>query len=543
MRVDTYTKEYLPSRPGVPDDDRYHGVIELRDGQGRLVGEVGDYEDASFLFDSSAKSVEGSSISIPGSSPYARIFMRANRQILLVHFMLYRGKNLVKLWTGRVERSSRKNDRGVSSVSVELISDKAWLQYIMCWSAPFGPLEFQAPKKEDKGGPAINTMKQYAVNNLIRIQGSWWNPISMADMAYKSTYMERPGSWSTLEEFMPIMQVVPTTKAEDTSPTIFLSAKMDSVADVWDQACRDHNLLPEVKFHVPGRDTLPDRLKMSGSGIWIDIKDKDVTRARSEKKGFFEQITKEIGIFVRGLFGRYDSPVELDSTNPESMLDYFGRDPADKWVIFRESDEHTFQRETSAFAPTSVRSIAGGKAPQALNKGIELLANTAIRLALAAIGIVFGDLISGELDDILFAYQKADDNNLREYLGKYAFFEDFAASGTTAYTFDSAQALRLARFNATGYKTATYTIDGNAALPFRIFEDFDLLDPVAWEDGDEGRLFAERLKEVTVKLDRENGVTFDVALGESERPEEPWAIQARRNDMMKQWIKSALFLD
>lgn len=543
MAQDIYEKAYQPIRPGVPDSERYHGVIELRDGQGRFLGEVGDYEDANFIFDSAAKSVEGSSMSLPGSSPFARMFMRANRQVLLVHFMLYRGTNLVKTWTGRVERSVRKNDRGASSVSVEMISDKAWLQYILCWSAPFAPLSFQAPKTEDKMGPAINIMKQYAVNNLIRIQGSWWNPISMIDMAQKSTYMERPNSWGTLETFMPIMQVVPTSRAEDTSPNIFLSAKMDSVADVWDQACRDYNLLPEVKFHVPGRDTLPERIKMSGSGLWIDIKDKDVTRSRSTKAGFFEQITKEIGIFVRGLFGRYDSPVEFDSNNIESMLDYFGRDPADKWVIFRESDEHSFQRETSAYAPTSVRSIAGGQAPQALNKGVELLVNTTIRLALAAVGIVFGNLISGELDDILFAYQKADDNDLRDYLGKYAFFEDFSTNGTTAYTFDSAQSLRMARFNAAGYKTATYTIDGNASLPFRIFEDYDLLDPVAWEDGDEGRMFAERLKEVSVNLSREDGVTFDVSLGENERPEEPWAIQQRRNDMMKQALKSALFLN
>ena len=542
MNEDIFDKSFTPSRPGVPDDDRYSISIELRDGTGRFLGEVGDYEEASFVFDADAKSVESSSFSVPGKSPYARALMRANRQILLVHMMIYRGRNLVKTWTGRVDRAVRTSDRGVSSVNVELISDKAWLQYIMCWSAPFAPLSFQAPKTEDKLGPAIAMMKQYAVNNLIRIQGTWWNPISMADMAYKSTYMERPDSWKTLESFMPIIQVVPTRISEDTTPNIFLSAKMDSVADVWDQACRDYNLLPEVKFHVPGRDTLPSRIAMSGPGIWIDIKDKDVTRARGVKANFFWEITKEIGIFIRGLFGRYDAPFELDSSNRESMLDYFGRDPADKWVIFRESDEHSFQRETSSYAPTSTSSIVGGKAPQALNKGIELVVNTMIRLAMGAIGIIFGNLISGELDDILFAYQRADDKDLRTFLGDFAFFEDFS-SGPTAYTFDSAQALRLARHNATGYKTATYTIDGNASQPFRIFEDYDLLDPVAWEDEDEGRLFAERLKEVTVNVSRSDGVTFDISLGDSQRPEEPWAIQARRNDMMKQWIKSALFLD
>lgn len=543
MNIDEFTKGYLPSRPGIPDDSKYHVDVELRDGAARFLGILSDFESSSWTFDSDANSSEGSTISLPGNSPWARTFMRANRQILLVHMVLYRGEKQIKRWTGRVDRSVRKNEGRLSTVTVELVSDKTWLQYIQCWSAPFAPLWIQAPKKEDKLGPAIHTMKQYAINNLIRFQGDHFAGGNMLSMAQRSTYQNSPTMWKSLEPFMPVIQVVPTMKSEDTSPTVFLSARMNSVGEVWDQVAADHNLLPEVKFHIPGRDPLPERISMSGPGIWIDVKDKDLARARGEKKGFFEQLTSELSIFIRGLFGRYDAPTVIDGTDVEVLKDYFGRNPSDKWVIFRSSEEHVFMRETSSYAATSISSIVGGKAHDALNKGLELVVNTMIRLALAAIGIVFGNLLSGELDDILFAYQKADDKNLSEMQGKFAFFEDFSANGTTAYSFDSAQALRLARHNATGYKTATFTIDGNASLPFRIFEDYDLLDPVAWEDDDEGRIFAERLKEVVVNVDREDGVSFDAALGEATRPEEPWAVQARRNDMMKRWIQSALFLD
>ena len=38
MNEDIFDKSFTPSRPGVPDDDRYSISIELRDGTGRFLG-------------------------------------------------------------------------------------------------------------------------------------------------------------------------------------------------------------------------------------------------------------------------------------------------------------------------------------------------------------------------------------------------------------------------------------------------------------------------------------------------------------------------
>lgn len=537
--MDEFYNSYEPIRGNEPRDNEYTVRIEVRDGQGWFLGELGDFIDARFEFEAEADNVEASKITIPGSSPWARIFMRANLSVLLVHGVLYRGKKPVRVWTGRVERSSRKREDHQSTVTVDLVSDKIWLKYIHCWSAPFSTLAIQAPKVNTKIGTAIHQMKKYAIDNLLRYQD---HGLSYVQMVANSEYQSRPSQYGSVHTYMHPITVVPTDPNTDTSPIVVLGARMHSLAELWSEVAKDYNLLPKVHFHVPGRDIPPPNVTMPAEGIWIDIIDKDIARSRKTKESFFKSITKEIGVFIRGLFGRYDTPVTVDAYSISSLQNFFGDRPNDPWVIFRDSDEHWVQLETNSYSPMSTTSIAGGKAQEALNKGIELAVNTLIKLALAAVGVVFGDLISGELDDILFAYQRAHDKDMRNALGKYALYEDFDASGVTAYSMDAVQKLRTSRYTNAGYRTAAFNGTLGQFPPFRPFEDFDLLDPVGWEDADEGRILTERVKSISFSEDR-SGVQFEVRVGEADRPEEPWAVQARRNDMFKQGIRTALFMD
>lgn len=537
--MDEFYNIYQPSRSNEPRDDEYWVRIEVFDGHATFLGEVGDFIDCNFAFSSAADDVEASTLTIPGSSPWSRIFMRANLSVILVHSALYRGKKKVKQWTGRVERSVRKRDNRQSTVSVDLVSDKIWFKYIVGYSAPFSSLAVQIPKTNTKFGTAIHEMKKFAIDNLLRYQPSSLNGVQKV---WESNYQLRPERYSEIHTFMNPIMVVPTDPKKDTSPMVVLQSRMDTLAEIWTEVANDYNLLPTITFHVPGRDTLPAGVTMPRKGLLIDIVDKDITRARGQREDFFKAITKEIGVFIRGLFGRFDAPVSVDTYNPTSLRYFFGDRPDDPWVIFRDSDEHWVQLETSSYSPMSTTSIAGGKAHDALNKGLELVVNTAIKLALASIGIVFGNLLSGELDDILFAYQKAEDKDMRRMLGPYALNEDFEAAGTTAYSFDAVQKLRMSRFTNMGYRTAGFSGTLGQFPPFRPFEDFDLLDPVGWEDNDEGRILTERVKSISYSKDR-SGVQFEVRVGEDGRPEEPWGVQVRRNTMFKQGIKAALLLD
>ena len=242
--------------------------------------------------------------------------MRANRQILLVHVLIYRDDKMIKMWTGRVDRAVRSMEGKQGKINVELISDKAWLNFIMAWSAPFGPLWLQAPKKQVKVGKAIGVMKQFLIDNLLRLQNRFevLNPV----LTTVSTYQEIPLLWKTVQEYMWPLIVVPTPLLTDTSPIVALTVQMTPMSEVWHEVCKDYNLLPVIKYHVPGRDDPPPHITMTRPGLVFDIQDKDKARVQGDLS-ILGEIVKEAGIFIRGLFGRYDSPPVLDTKNVDQL--------------------------------------------------------------------------------------------------------------------------------------------------------------------------------------------------------------------------------
>lgn len=536
-----YTQaEYFEEGSPVGNPSHYTSSVELQNGWGEIIGEIGDFDDLDLVWSSEAADVEASSITIPASSPWTTTVMQANRRLFRLYITIYRDGKRINTWTGFVERAVRTMEHRSGKVNLELVSDKAFLNYVMAWSAPFAPLWIQAPKKQIKVGKARGVMKQFLIDNLLRLQNpaSALNPI----LAYQSTYQENPSLWGSVEQYMWPFHVVPTPLLSDPSPIVALIVQMTPMAEVWQEACKDYNLLPLVKFHIPGRDPDVPNITVSRPSIVFDIIDKDMKRSQGGSNIIIE-IIGEFVTFIRGMFGRYDALPIIELTDEVNMANWFGTEPDNAWPIFRTGDQAWFRYEIAAYPPTVSSSIAGGKSQEFLSNSLKFLGNGLIRHALALVGVGFkGNFITNELDDILFAYQRSNDKSMRPELGPFLAYEEFVGGGTTAYSFDSAQALRLARHNAVGYKTATFSGDGRAALPFRPFEDFELLDPVAWEDPDDGTLRPERIKEINYKETRA-GVGWDFRIGEINRPEEPWAIQTRRNAMFQQAILTAINAD
>lgn len=529
---------------GVPDfgtnPSEYTIEVTLQDGWGRTLGEIGDYESVDLAFTSLADDVEASNITIPASSAWSRTLMRANRTLIRVSITIRRDGKRIKKWTGMVERCVRSMEHRQGKISVEMVSDKIFFRYINAWSAPFAPLWLQLPKKRLMLGRAIPTMKQFLIDNALRLQNRRpeLNPI----LAAMSTYQHQPSLWGTIENYLWPLIVVPTDNRDDNSPIVALQARMTPIDALWSQVAKDYNLLPTISWYVPGEDETPPKITVSKPSLVVDILDKDKARAQKDPS-LIVDIAKEAWVFIRGLFGRYDALPVVDLSQETELLKWFGQREDDAWPIFRTSEDNWFAYEVSSYAPTASTSIAGGKSQDFLNDGIKLVGNGLIRHSLALVGIgLKGNFIANELSDMLLAFQAAHDPSMRETLGPLTLFEEYLGEGTTAYSFDSAQALRLARHNAIGYKTATFQGDIVTVLPFRPFEDIDLLDPCAWEDPDEDRLVPERLKSISMSASA-SGVEWQFRLGEIERPEEPWAIQLRRNEMFKQAINTALLVD
>lgn len=513
----------------------YSLQLEIRDGVGNLLGEVTDWVDLDFNWSSESDDADTSSFSITGSSIWYRPLMRANVELFLVRLKVFRGDTLVKRWTGRIDRVKRSAEGPQKKVDVELLSDKIWLKYILAWPSPFNFLNVQFPKNDIRFGPAIQVMKEYAVRNLVRLE---WNARNLIDNHKRARGFlnDKFLQLDALRGGMHPVFVAPTKR--DTSPPVSLVAQMTPLDELYSEVCKDYNILPEVYLWVPGDD--PDLWfgNPTRPTVIIDFIDKDRGRATGfDQKNFGREIAHEIGTFIRGLFGRYDVPPTLrPNLDIDEFKKFFGTDDEAKWVIFRDSDEHWSNVEMSVFAPRSTNSITGGKSNQYLNTGIALVVRTLIQEAVRALGIglsAVSNWITGELSDILFAFQQAKDDKLREALGPFSLFEDYNGKGSTAYSRDAAQAIRVQRYEALGYKTAQFTGNVSSFAPFRVFEDFDILDPVGFEDAESDMIIPERIKKINMKADRSSGVQFEIRLGESERPEEPFAIQQRRNQMFQ----------
>lgn len=513
----------------------YKVVIEVRNGNGRLVGVCGDWVEGAIAFNADASDVESSSFTVPASSPWASTFMRANRRLILIHVLIYRnGVQVTKMpWTGRIDRAVRRVEGGQGEVDVEIVSDKLVLKHLMAWSNPGEDLWIQAPKEAIYTGKVVHTLKRIASDNLLRYTGN--QPF----VGTSEVWMDRPAEWATIDDKMPQIVVSPTSKSEDLTPEIVTQVAMTPMDEVWQQSCKDYNLVPSATMYVPGRDTPPDRLTLAKPTIILNIEDKDKARTRPESRPRWQVAVSSVGGFIRGLFGQFDTPDPIDVSSPEQLKDFFGHQATDPWVIFRDSDQHWSSMEVASYSPAASDSISGGQSQGFLNKGVQLIFNMLINSAFASIGLGFlGIDVGGTFDNVLFAYQRARDKDMREFFGDFTLLEEFTGSGTTAYSFDAAQDLRMSRYNAVGYQTAMFTGDMAAFKPFLPFEDFDLLDPVGWEDSLEDKVFTERVKQITVSFSRERPIAFEVRLGELDRPEEPGAIAQRRHESIVRAINT-----
>ena len=538
----------LTAKPGYESTVKngYRFEIEVFSGDGVYLGEIGDYDDLQIEFSSEITDYDTGSFAIPSTSIWAPFFNGIQGQIVLIHILISDDDGVCKKWTGRVDDVQYGAEWSPTKTTINIISDKIWYKHIICWSAPFSPIGIQAPKRRVKTGPAISQMKQFIIDNLIRIQAP---NLSGLQQARLSTYNNNPGEFPNVKDIMTPVVMPSISDQVDTSPVVALMAQMTPADELCHEVCKDYNLLPSAEMIVPGRDPKPDWYtgNLDKPLVVLDIVDKDLSRTRSQWQSKWKALSKEALVFVRGLFGRYDAPPPtlIKVSNTEQLKQFFGDNPTtDPWVIFRRSHEHWGKYSYRIVAPRAVKSIAGGKSQDFLNKGISLLINTAIKGALSMIGLAFvGDIITGELDDILLAYQVADDNFMRENLGKFALPESYDGKGVTAYSFDSTQALRTGRIENLGFYVGEFTGGLSAFKPFKIFRDFDLLDPVGWESDDGETIYTERIKKIAVQHNRGAEPQFEINVGRNERMDDPMELTQRQQARFSVAIKAAFNVD
>lgn len=491
-------------------------TIEVRRGMMELEGYIGDHIEAEFEF---VENEQGPArIELPRNSIWAPVMNKLDQENIFIHAQVNG-----EWWTGRVDRVRKRKRGKIRTIILECVSDFVWLEAMFAWSAPHRPLGFQAPRQDIRIAPAKTLVSSYIFSTIWRLQaGGGRFPVGLLNNAEKQ--------WPRISRYMQPCVMLPHDPNLDGSRWSTLLARMTSLKDLFQQLLKDEHLVLIARAFIPGRDPQPHpTITLDKPCIYFDIKDNRKRQGSTGNiwEGLFHTIVDTLDPILSPIIGLFTG-----TSDKYSLSKFFGTDPTDPWVVFRDDEDSDIEEsEVVINSLQAVTGIVGGHSPDWVNKGITLLINSAIQGLLSAIGIGFlGNLISGELDDIVMAFQSATNHAYKKQFGIFALPEAFEGSGTTAFTFDAVQGLRRLMFEIAPSRSFHVSIaDG---MPFQPFVHFNVGDPVGWED--EEMIYTDYVRRIVVTDNRSSRAKIRITIGNEDDAEEPMAEVMRRISGVKQ---------
>jgi hypothetical protein len=213
-----------------------------------------------------------------------------------------------------------------------------------------------------------------------------------------------------------------------------------------------------------------------------------------------------------------------------------GAAPAPPKVIWWQGQYAGMNTTDLTFHKGAVKTImTGGKSPTIVNEAQTF----AIRYALAQLSSVidmvfFGayqtpgspgldNLYQGQLDNILFAWQRFTDPIRALFSGDFAWNEHFEKGSGTAYVLASILTLRAGNFKTREYASfKATTLNGH---PWLANVDFFLGDRVGFEE--EVVIYVDQVTSIKYEWDRQKAMTVTVTIGEDRDKQDPFAAAFR----------------
>jgi len=514
-----------------------------------MQGYCADYVTATIEF--ARNRVGTGEIVLPGDSEFGPMFMRCTDEVVPITVNYNNRK-----WSGRVDTCQRIWDGNGLQFVATLVDEWAWLQSILCWPSPFAPLQAQLPKAMIAVGPAITCIKSYLIANLMRLQIPLWqvlNNISIGGLISAVGGGFTPSYWSGQDPDRPNnpvqwteglvnraawpVAVKPVNPLTDTSKWTAMVARMVDAETLFTDILKDEGLMLTADLFIPGEDEPIPGLTLTRPTIVLDVVD---------LSGF----VGETGTAIDGLkrtiveFGSNGTKVIRPYTGPASDAykepGFFGQDYQEPWVTFWEGQHSGIRRSVvTAHHPIAKYVIVGGRSPGWLNKGINLLIESALSAILAFVGLsgIAPTILNGILDDVFLAFDRYYDRRRVESLGPYGFYEYYAPGGQVAYSLSGIINGLSAIHDTRGYESYQFDIDDRAPYQFGVH--MDIGQPVAVESG--GKLYLQYLESARITDSRTERVATKLAIGDPSAEEDPNAKMARRLKRLGSLV-NAMFL-
>lgn len=421
-------------------------------------------------------------------------------------------------WPGKVTtvRLVRLGD-GTEIIEIVALHDLEHVAHICMWPSPFAPLWAQVPRHDIGIGPTETVIKTYLAKNLLRLQlPNWRLPDNIFD----------PSAWFDIGSVMWPIAVVPVNPFTDTTKWCALSARMQMGDELFEQALKDAGLVLTANLFLPERDPQP-------APGWFTLDRPTIVLDVVEKSG----VTGPTGTLVDGLISYVaefldDSvspilhPILGDTYDGDYVQGVLGVKPGKPWAVWREGQYSGIgESEISIHKPTAHTAIVGGKSPDWVNSGISI----AIKALLDWLGLLIGmpwlsNLYSGQLDDVLLAFQAFTDEGRKRRVGPYGYAEEFQTGSGRAYTLDAILSGREALFNTRGYVSHKVTVEDGA--PYIFGKHFEIGDLVGFELG--GTVYTDYVTAATYRDDRKTRATWTLTIGDGSDEEGELARAQRK---------------
>ncbi|MFD9615610.1 hypothetical protein ACFWWS_40270, partial [Streptomyces sp. NPDC059083] len=228
------------------------------------------------------------------------------------------------------------------------------------------------------------------------------------------------------------------------------------------------------------------------------------------------------------------------------LAQLLGLDAKPPWVIYEDGPRSGIEEShITAHHPLAYRVVTGGKSPDWVNRGIDLVLEYGLSLLLAAFGAsgISSTLLNGLFDNAFLAYQQIEDELRRLRGGKFMRPEFWAQGGSAAYTLDAQVILESALWDTRGFHSFQLVTQNESPYSFGgelfgvRYGDYGIGFPVSWVR--KGRIYTDYCGEATLTDDRTHRVAITAKVGDQSAVESPWAKVMRRIGSLYDIVKAA----
>lgn len=202
--------------------------------------------------------------------------------------------------------------------------------------------------------------------------------------------------------------------------------------------------------------------------------------------------------------------------------------PKIPWACYRDGNESgIIESQYNQHKGPTKTVMTGGKSPKLVND----IQTMAIRYGISQIAqaiVLAGELpavegldniYQGQLDNILFAWERYTDPNRALNTGDMAYQEWLEHPGSAAYTISAVLNLRLANYKKRAFRSFKTSIRN--AAPYIINYDILLDDRVGFEQ--DGIIYVDQMTAIKYEYDRSKPITYTVSVGDGSKDRDPFA--------------------